>query len=66
MVIYLTTLLAPNEGSVDAVIASTTLELENIFSLKDKQRMAVKAFLDGTDVSALFPAGFGNAASQYG
>ena len=48
-----TTMAAPKEVSVDAAIASAISELESILSLKEDQKTALKAFLDGKDVFAL-------------
>ena len=49
------TMAAPEEVTVDAVIASVTSELESISSLKEEQRMTLKASLEGEDVFARLP-----------
>ena len=51
---------APKEVSV-AAIASVISELVSISSLKEEQRTALKAFLDGKNVFALLPTGFGKS-----
>ena len=48
-----TTAAPPEEVSIDAVIASVISELENISSLKEEQRTALTAFLDGFFCSSL-------------
>ena len=48
-----TTMAAPKKVSVDAAIASIISELESISSLKEEQRTALKAFLNGKDVFVL-------------
>ena len=49
---------APDEVSVDTKTASVISELESISSLKEEQRMTLKAFNNSKDVFALLPAGF--------
>ncbi len=44
---------------VDAAIASVLSELQSISLLEEEQWTTLKAFLDGTDVFNLLPAGFG-------
>ena len=44
---------APKEVSVDAAIVSVISELESFSALKEEQRTARKAFLDGKDDFAL-------------
>ena len=39
------TMVAPEEVSVDTAIASVISELESISSLREKQRMSLKAFI---------------------
>ena len=48
-----TTMAAPKEVSVDVVTASVISELQSISSLKEGQRTALEAFLNGRDVFAL-------------
>ena len=51
---------SPEEFSVATVIASAVSEPENISSLEEQQRTALKAFLNRKDFFALLPVGFGN------
>ena len=53
------TMAALEDVSTDAVITSVISELERISSLKQEQRIAVKAFIDGKDVFTLLSVGFG-------
>ncbi len=43
----------PGKVNVDAAIKSVLPELESISSVKEKQRMTLKAFLDGKSIFAL-------------
>ena len=52
------TMVAPEEVSVDTVVASVISELERISSLKEEQRTTLKAFINGKDVFALLLASF--------
>ncbi len=49
---------AAKEVSLHAAIAAVLSELDNTSSLKEEQRMALKALLDGKDVFVLLPTGF--------
>lgn len=49
---------AANKVSVGASVASILAELEGSFTQKEKQRVALQAFLCGQHISTLFPAGF--------
>lgn len=60
------TVASPEEIGVDAVTASVVSKLESISSLKEEQRMALKAFLDGKCVFALLPSGFSSLTTSYG
>lgn len=42
-------MVAPKEVSVDAAVTSVISELERISSLKEEQRMTMKAFLNEND-----------------
>ena len=52
-----TIMVVPKKVSVDAAIASVISELESISSLKEEQRTALKAFLDGKYVLVLLCLG---------
>lgn len=52
------TVVAPEEATVDAAIASVKSELESLSSPKEEQRAAPKALLDGKDVFVFLPNGF--------
>ncbi len=54
-----TMVAVPEQVNIDTAIISVLSELENISSLKEKQRTTLKAFLDGEDVLALLPTDFG-------
>lgn len=58
-------LAAVEEISVDAVVAAVLSELNGNFHFKEEQRVPLKAFLVGKDVSTLFPAGFGKSLVTY-
>lgn len=53
-------LAAAKETNVDAAIPALSPELDAIFTFRE-QRLAVKAFLGGKDVSALLVSGFGKS-----
>ena len=52
---------APEEVSVDTVIASVISEVESISSLTDEQRAALMDFIHGKDVFTLLLTGFGKS-----
>lgn len=52
---------AKSEISLDAAIDSVLAEIPTISSLKEEQREALCAFVDGKDVCAFLPTGFGKS-----
>ncbi|ROK23451.1 ATP-dependent DNA helicase Q-like 3 [Anabarilius grahami] len=46
---------------VDSAIASVIEDIDSAFILKEEQRTAIKAFVDGKDVFAVLPTGFGKS-----
>lgn len=51
-------LTAANEISVDAAVTAVLSELDGIFTLKEEQRMTLKAFFSEKDILSLLPTGF--------
>lgn len=58
-------LVAAKEISVDAAVAAVSTKFDGLFTLKEAQRMALKAFLSEKDVFALLPNGFGKSVLQF-
>lgn len=46
---------------LDSAITSAIKEIDSALILKDEQRTAIKAFVDGKDVFAVLPTGFGKS-----
>ena len=46
---------------VDSAIESVLEDIDTAFILKDEQRYAIKAFVDGKYVFAVLPTGFGKS-----
>ena len=46
---------------VDSAIASVIEDIDRALILKKEQRTAIKAFVDGKDVFAVLPTGFGKS-----
>ncbi|ROL28095.1 ATP-dependent DNA helicase Q-like 3 [Anabarilius grahami] len=46
---------------VDSAIASVIEDIDSALILKEEQRTAIKAFVDGKDVFAVLPTGFGKS-----
>ncbi|MGL5156719.1 MAG: hypothetical protein ACRC9H_17650 [Aeromonas veronii] len=46
---------------LDSAITSVIKEIDSALILKDEQRTAIKAFVDGKDVFAVLPTGFGKS-----
>ena len=45
----------------DSAIESVLEDIDSAFILKEEQRNAIKAFVDGKYVFAVLPTGFGNS-----
>lgn len=58
-------LVAAKEISVDAAVTVVSTKFDGLFTLKETQRMALKAFLSEKDVFALLPNGFGKSVLQF-
>ena len=46
---------------LDSAITSVIKDIDSALILKDEQRTAIKAFVDGKDVFAVLPTGFGKS-----
>lgn len=55
---FVSNMAATEEVSMIAAIVTVSSEVNNISSLKAKQRTVMKALLDGKDVFILFPTDF--------
>lgn len=65
MTVSLALIAASKETHVDAAAAAVLSELDGVFSLNERQRMAQKDFLSGYDVFALLPSGFGSGLGHH-